>query len=163
MPLPELNGALPAIGQPAPELRFVGVDREKDDLKSLRGQVVVLLAFPSLDTGVCAIETRKFNQLAVGLGATILVVSVDTPFAMKRFCIAEGIENVRMGSDFRFHDLFRNWGVGILEGPLEGATARAVWVLDRDGVVRYVELVPEIGNEPDYDAVLKATKNLVEA
>ncbi|MCB0770768.1 MAG: thiol peroxidase [Flavobacteriales bacterium] len=163
MPLPALNGTLPAIGQPAPELRFVGVDRGNDDLMSLRGQVVILLAFPSLDTGVCAVETRKFNQLAVGLGATILVVSVDTPFAMKRFCIAEGIENVRMGSDFRFHDLFRNWGVGILEGPLEGATARAVWVLDRDGVVRYVELVPEIGNEPDYDAALKATRNLIEA
>jgi thiol peroxidase len=141
----------------------VGVDRITCDLKDLRGQVVVLLAFPSLDTSTCAIETRKFNQLAAGLGATILVASVDTPFAMKRFCVAEGIGNVRMASDFRFHDLFRNWGVGIVEGPLEGSTARAVWVLDQEGIVRYVELVPEIADEPDYKAALKATRELVEA
>ncbi len=163
MPLPKLNGDLPSVGQLAPELRFVGIDRKSDDLKSLRGHVVVLLSFPSLDTNTCAIETRKFNQLAAGLGAIVLVASVDTPFAMKRFCVAEGIENVRMASDFRFHDLFRNWGVGIIEGPLEGATARVVWVLDREGVIRYVELVSEMSSEPDYDAALKATKALIEA
>lgn len=163
MPLPHLNGSYPKEGQRAPELRFVEVDRKSNDLNSLRGQVVVLLTFPSLDTSTCAIETRKFNQLAAGLGATVLVASVDTPFAMKRFCVAEGIENVRMASDFRFHDLFRNWGVGITEGPLEGATARVVWVLDREGVIRYVELVPELSNEPDYDAALQATRELLSA
>jgi thiol peroxidase len=162
MPLPKLNGTPPGIGQLAPELRFVGIDRQSDDLRNLRGQVVVLLAFPSLDTNTCAIETRKFNELASDLGATIVVASVDTPFAMKRFCVAEGIGNVRMASDFRFHDLFLNWGVGISEGPLEGATARVVWVLDRNGIVRYVELVPEIGDEPDYDAALKAAQELIE-
>ena len=152
---------MPRVGQPAPALRFVKQDRSNAELSSLKGQVVILIAFPSLDTSTCAVETRTFNKLAADLGFHVLVITVDTPFAMKRFCVAEGIENVETGSDFRFHDAFENWGVGITAGPLEGALARVVWVIDREGIIRYVEVVPELGKEPDYDAALTAAKGLV--
>ena len=161
MPHPELTGKIPPVGSVAPELRFVLQDRSNSDLASFRGQVVVLLSVPSLDTSTCALELRTFNQLAAGLGAQVLLVSVDTPFAMKRFCVAEGIDKVRTGSDFRFHDLARNWGVEIAEGGLQGATARAVWVLDRQGIIRYHELTAELGHEPNYEAALEAAKALL--
>ncbi|MBK8339170.1 MAG: thiol peroxidase [Flavobacteriales bacterium] len=161
MPHPKLNGTIPPLGGAAPQLRFVLQDRSNSDLASLRGQVVILLSVPSLDTSTCALEMRTFNQLAAGFGAQVLLVSVDTPYAMKRFCVAEGIENVRTGSDFRFHDLARNWGVEIAEGGLQAATARAVWVLDREGVIRYHELSAELGHEPNYEAALEAARGLL--
>lgn len=161
MPLPKLNGVIPQVGQAAPGFRYVALDKTNHTLNSLKGQVVIVLAFPSVDTPTCATETRKFNQHAADLGATILVASMDLPFAMARFCAAEGIENVKMASDFRFHDMWNNWGVAIAEGGLEGTLARAVWVLDKDGVIQYHELVPEIGNEPDYDAALAAARKLI--
>ena len=160
MPLPKLHGTIPAVGSPAPRLRYVKQDRSNAELADLKGKVVVVLSVPSLDTSTCALETRTFNQLAAGLGATVLVVSVDTPFAMKRFCVTEGIANVEPASDFRFHDM-DNWGVRIAEGPLEAATARAVWVIDKEGIIRYHELVPELGLEPQYDAALDAAKKLL--
>jgi len=160
MPLPKLLGTMPTTGMPAPRLRYVKQDRSNAALSDLKGGVVVLLSVPSLDTDVCARETRTFNQKAAGLGATVLVVSVDTPFAMKRFCTTEGIENVVPGSDFRFHDMDA-WGVRIAEGPMEAATARAVWVIDKEGTIRYHELVPELGNEPDYTAALDAARKLL--
>lgn len=149
------------MGAVAPIFRYVLQDRSDADLGALKGKVVVLCSVPSLDTSTCAVETRTFNQRASGLGATVLIASMDLPFAMKRFCIAEGIENVTTGSDFRFRDMHDHWGVGIAEGPMRGTLARAVWVIDRDGVVRYQELVPELGQEPDYDAALTAAKALV--
>jgi len=158
---PKLNGTIPLLGSVAPQLRFVLQDRSNSDLVSLRGQVVVLLSVPSLDTSTCALEMRTFNKLAAGLGAQVLLVSVDTPYAMKRFCVAEGISNVRTGSDFRFHDLARNWGVEIAEGGLQAATARAVWVLDKQGFIRYHELSAELGHEPNYEAALAATRGLL--
>ncbi len=152
---------MPQVGQPAPALRFVKQDRSNAELSSLKGQVVILIAFPSLDTSTCAVETRTFNKLAADLGFHVLVITVDTPFAMKRFCVAEGIENVETGSDFRFHDAFENWGIGITAGPLEGALARVVWVIDREGIIRYLEVVPELGKEPAYDTALTAAKELL--
>lgn len=160
MPLPKLIGSIPVAGTPAPRLRYVKQDRSNATLADLKGRVVVLLSVPSLDTDVCARETRTFNEQAAGMGAAVLVVSVDTPFAMKRFCTTEGITNVEPGSDFRFHDLDA-WGVRIAEGPMEAATARAVWVIDKEGTVRYSELVPELGQEPDYAAVLDAARKLL--
>jgi thiol peroxidase len=160
MPLPKLIGSIPGVGTPAPRLRYVKQDRSNAALADLKGKVVVLLSVPSLDTAVCATETRTFNQKAAGLGATVLVVSVDTPFAMKRFCTTEGIVNVEPGSDFRFHDMDA-WGVRIAEGPMEAATARAVWVIDKEGIIRYHELVPELGQEPDYAAALAVASKLV--
>lgn len=163
MPLPKLLGTLPTVGEPAPAFRFVKLDRSNSDLAALKGEVVVVLSMPSVDTSTCALETRTFNQLAVGLGATVLVASMDLPFAMKRFCAAEGIENVVMASDFRFRDMTNGWGVTIAEGPLEATLARAVWVVDQEGVIQYHQLVPELGQEPDYEAALDAAKALVSA
>ncbi|MFT3886541.1 MAG: thiol peroxidase [Flavobacteriales bacterium] len=161
MPLPKLHGTIPTVGSAAPRLRFVKQDRSNAALADLKGNVVVLLSVPSLDTGVCATETRTFNQKAAGIGAVVLVMSMDLPFAMKRFCAAEGITNVETGSDFRFRDMSTDWGVAIAEGPMEATLARAVWVIDKEGVIRYHELVPELGNEPQYDAALEAAKKLL--
>ena len=161
MPLPKLNGKLPLVGQPAPSLRYVGADRATHDMQNLRGSVVILLTVLSVDTGTCAKEARTFNERASELGATIITNSMDLPPSLDRFCAAEGIKNVQMTSDYRFRDMFNNWGVGILEGPWEAALARAVWVLDKDGVIRYHELVPELGNEHNYEAALQAAKELL--
>lgn len=161
MPRPRTNGPVPGAGATAPALRFVKQDRSNSDLASLKGNVVILLSVPSLDTSTCALETRTFNKLASGLGAHVLVMSVDTPFAMKRFCVAEGIENVHTGSDFRYHDMNDRWGVGIAEGPMEATLARCVWVLDKEGVVRYYEMTEELGDEPNYEAALEAAKKLL--
>ncbi len=160
MPQPRTLSALPGIGKAAPALRFVAQDRSNHELASLRGEVVVLLSVPSLDTGVCATETRTFERLATDLGAQVLVLSMDLPYAMKRFCQAEGIEKVRTGSDFRYRDLATGWGAAIAEGPMEGLLCRAVWVVDREGVIRYHELTPELGAEPDYDAAIDAVRKL---
>lgn len=161
MPQPRTIGTLPGVGTAAPQLRFVKQDRSNADLASLKGQVVVLVSVPSLDTSVCATETRTFNQKAAGLGAQVLVMSMDLPFAMKRFCETEGIANVHTGSDFRFRDLATTWGAAFAEGPMEGVTCRAVWVIDKEGTIRYHELTPELGSEPDYDAALNAAKGLL--
>lgn len=160
MAQPRTLSALPGIGTPAPRLRFVAQDRSNHELASLRGEVVVLLSLPSLDTGVCATETRTFERLATDLGAQVLVLSMDLPFAMKRFCQAEGIATVRTGSDFRYRDMATGWGAAIAEGPMEGLLCRAVWVLDRQGIIRYHELTPELGAEPDYDAAIAAVRAL---
>ncbi|HQV76652.1 MAG: thiol peroxidase [Flavobacteriales bacterium] len=161
MPLPKLNGVIPQVGQAAPTFRYVATDKTNHALDGLKGEVVIVLAFPSVDTPTCAIETRTFNQHAADLGATILVASMDLPFAMKRFCAAEGIDKVKMASDFRYRDMWNNWGVAIAEGGLEGTLARAVWVLDKNGMIQYHELVPEIGSEPNYVAALSAAKALL--
>lgn len=161
MPHPTTIGPLPGPGAMAPQLRFVRQDRTEGDLAGLRGQVVVLCSMPSLDTSTCARETRTFNELAVGLGAHVLVVTMDLPFAMKRFCETEGIVNVHTGSDFRYRDLSEQWGAAIAEGPLRATTARVTWVIDRDGRIRYQELTAELSSEPDYLAALNAAKALI--
>jgi thioredoxin-dependent peroxiredoxin len=120
-----------------------------------RGKPLLLNIFPSVDTPVCAASVRKFNENAASSGATVLCVSNDLPFALKRFCGAEGIENVTTASAFRdsFGDDF---GIRTVDGPMAGLLARAVVVVGADGNVAYTELVPEIGQEPDYDAALAA-------
>lgn len=161
MPQPATTGQLPNVGATAPQLRYVKQDRSNADLAALKGEVVILLSVPSLDTGVCATETRTFNQRAAGLGARVLVMSMDLPFAMKRFCDTEGITNVEPASDFRFRDLSEKWGAAIAEGPMQATTCRAVWVIDKEGVVRYLELAPELGSEPDYESALTAARGLL--
>ncbi|MEZ4739501.1 MAG: thiol peroxidase [Flavobacteriales bacterium] len=161
MASPSIRGVLPDVGAQAPELRYVKPDRSNASLSELNGQVVVLLSMPSLDTKICAVETRVFNQRAAEIGAHVLALTMDLPMAMKRFCEVEGIANVHMGSDFRFRDLSEKWNAAIAEGPLEATTCRAVWVIDPNGVVRYHEWVVELGNEPDYEAALKAAKELL--
>lgn len=160
MAQPAFLGALPAIGAPAPQLRYVKVDKTESSLAEHAGHVVVLLMFPSVDTSTCATETRTFNKLAVGLGAHVLAVTADLHYALKRFCAAEGIENVEAGSDFRYRDA-DGWGTRIAEGSLAGLLGRVTFVIDKRGVVRYCEVAPEMGSEPDYEAALNAAKALL--
>lgn len=161
MPQPRVNGPLPMPGAIAPQLRYVKQDRSEGALSDHLGHVVVLLMFPSLDTSTCALETRTFNKLAVGLGAHVLAVTMDLPFAMKRFCLAEGIDHVQTGSDFRYRDAGDKWGARIMEGNLNGTLARVTWVIDQVGIVRYMEVAPELGAEPDYEAALTAARGLL--
>ncbi|MBL7964989.1 MAG: thiol peroxidase [Flavobacteriales bacterium] len=160
MPQPPFVGTLPAVGSKAPQLRYVNTDKSNASLADHVGSVVVLLMFPSVDTSTCALETRTFNQLATGLGAKVLAVTPDLPFALKRFCAAEGINNVIPGSDFRFRDADA-WGTRIADGGMAGLLGRVTFVIDREGVVRYCEVAPELGSEPDYQAALNAAKALL--
>lgn len=147
-------GDLPGVGAAAPAFDLVGPDLAAVTSASLAGSRVVLNIFPSIDTGVCAASVRRFNELAAGLAdTTVVCVSADLPFAAARFCGAEGIESVTTGSTFR-SSFSADFGVTMADGPLAGLCARAVVVLDGDGVVLHSQLVEEITTEPDYDAVL---------
>lgn len=149
-------GDLPAVGAKAPDFTVTTADVEDVTAADFAGKRVVLSIFPSVGTGVCAASERRFNELAADLdNAQVVSVSMDLPFALKSFCAAEGIENVTPTSAFRssFGDDF---GVRITDGKFAGLLARAIVVLDTDGTVLHTELVPEIGQEPDYDAALKA-------
>lgn len=152
----QTTGELPATGSAAPAIDLVGADMSEVTSDSLSGRRVVLNIFPSVDTGVCATSVRKFNELAAGLeNTTVVCASKDLPFALSRFCGAEGIDNVTAASAFR-SSFGEDYGVTMTDGPLQGLLARSVVVLDSDGSVAYTELVPEIGQEPDYDAAIAA-------
>jgi thiol peroxidase len=152
----QTSGQLPAVGSKAPAFTLTGTDLSEFTLASLAGQKVVLNIFPSLDTGICAMSVRRFNEAAAGLeGTVVLNVSADLPFAQKRFCGAEGIERAKSGSTFR-SSFARDYGAEISDGGMRGLCVRAVIVLDETGTVRYTELVPEIVQEPNYDAALAA-------
>lgn len=155
-----LLGTLPNVGDPAPDVEVLDNNLQPLRLSHLRGKVAVIATVPSLDTPVCDVETRHFNERAGELGeaAAVLTVSMDLPFAQKRWCGAAGVDNVTTASDHRDAALGTAFGVLIKELRL---LARAVFVLDPDGIVRYVQLVPEIAEEPDYDAVLEAAKTLI--
>lgn len=149
------SGNLPEIGTKAPQFELVNTDLGVVDLESFKGVKLVLNIFPSIDTGVCATSVRTFNQKAASLDNTkVLCISRDLPFAQKRFCGAEGIENVENLSDFREGSFGKSYGLTIADGPLAGLHSRVVIVLDEAGTVIYTEQVPEIGQEPDYDAAL---------
>ena len=151
------NGELPAVGSNAPDFSLVGKDLSDITLASFSGKKKLLNIVPSLDTGVCATSTRKFNNaMASKNDAVALVISADLPFAMNRFCSTEGIDNVISLSMMRSRNFAKDYGVLITDGPLAGVCARAVVVLDEDNKVIYSQLVPEIGEEPNYDAALAA-------
>lgn len=151
------NGELPAIGSTAPDFILAGSDLNNVSLKDYAGKKKLLNIVPSLDTPVCAISTRKFNESASAKNDTVfLMISADLPFAMQRFCTAEGTDNVIPLSMMRSRNFAKDYGVLIEDGPLAGITARAVVVLDADNKVIYTELVPEIAQEPDYDQALAA-------
>jgi thiol peroxidase len=148
-------GDLPAVGSTAPGFSLTGTDLGAVGDEQFRGKPLLLNIFPSIDTPVCATSVRVFNEKAADAGLTVLCVSNDLPFAQARFCGAEGIENVTTASAFRdeFGDAY---GVTITDGPMAGLLARAVVVVGANGDVVYSELVPEIAQEPDYDAALAA-------
>ena len=148
-------GELPAVGTTTPAFTLTGVNLAPVTSEQFNGKPLLLNIFPSVDTPVCAASVLMFNQRAADAGLTVVCVSKDLPFALSRFCGAEGIDNVTSASAFR--DSFgEDYGVTIVDGPMAGLLARAVVVVGADGTVTYTELVPEIGVEPDYDAALSA-------
>jgi thioredoxin-dependent peroxiredoxin len=148
-------GELPSIGAPAPAFTLTGTDLGSVTNDQFSGKPLLLNIFPSIDTPVCGMSVRTFNEKVAGSGVSVLCVSNDLPFAQKRFCGAEGIENVTTASGFR--DTFgQDYGITIAEGPMAGLLGRAVVVIGADGNVSYSELVPELGQEPNYDAALAA-------
>lgn len=148
------------VGDLAPDCEVVGKDLEVTKLSKFEGKVRIISSIPSLDTSVCDIMTRKFNEEAVNLGDDIVVlaISMDLPFAQDRWCIAADVKNVYMLSDYREASFAKAYGVLIEQLRL---LARAVFIVDRDGIIRYIEIVDELTSEPDYEAALKAAKEWV--
>jgi thioredoxin-dependent peroxiredoxin len=153
----ETVGNLPAVGADAPGFVLVKQDLSELTLDSLKGSRVVLNIFPSVDTGTCAASVRKFNEKAAALGNTqVVCVSQDLPFALGRFCSAEGIAAVTTASAFRSPEFGEVYGVRFSTGPLKGLLSRSVVVIDENGKVLYTEQVSETVNEPDYEAAMAA-------
>jgi thiol peroxidase len=151
------SGDLPAVGSPAPAITVTKRDLSSLTLDDLKGQRVVISVFPSIDTPTCATSVRSFNERAASLDNTVILnVSADLPFAMGRFCGSEGIDKCEVGSTFRNPETLDALGTRMVDGPLAGLSARAVIVVDEGGTVLHSQLVPEIGQEPDYDAALAA-------
>jgi thiol peroxidase len=149
-------GDLPAVGTPAPDFKLTGGNLADVTANDFAGKTLILNIFPSIDTAVCAASVRAFNQRAAGREDTaVLNVSADLPFAQSRFCGAEGIENVTSASTFR-SDFGDAYGVRITDGPMAGLLSRAVVVVGADGKVVYTEQVPEIAQEPDYEAAVSS-------
>lgn len=150
-------GDLPASGSKATDFNLVKTDLGTASLNDFAGSKLILNIFPSVDTGTCAASVRQFNKLASELENTkVLCISRDLPFAQKRFCGAEGLNNVVTLSDFATGDFGKNYGLELIDGPMKGLHARAIVVLDENHKVVHTELVPEIANEPNYDAALAA-------
>ncbi|WP_017093476.1 thiol peroxidase [Vibrio splendidus] len=152
-----ISGQIPKPNQVAPSFTLCDKDLNDLTLESLKGKNILLNIFPSIDTPVCATSVRTFNEKAANLDSTIvLCISADIPFAMNRFCGAEGIDNVKTASFFREPSFTEDFGVNLNEGALKGFSARAVIVINSEGVVKYSELVPEITTEPNYEAAMAA-------
>lgn len=149
------SGELPKVGSKAADFTLVKTDLSTATLADYKGSRVVLNIFPSIDTGTCATSVRKFNKKVSSLVNTkVLCISRDLPFAQKRFCGAEGLENVVNLSDFKNGSFGKNYGLEITDGPLAGLHSRVVIVLDENGTILYSEQVSEIANEPNYEAAL---------
>lgn len=150
-------GELPAIGSTAPDFELSAPDLTSISLTQYQGRNVILNIFPSIDTRVCAMSVREFNKRAAELENTVVVcVSKDLPFAFRRFCGAEGIDNVVSASDFRDKGFSKDYGVQLVDGRFEGLHARAIVVIDPKGKIKHTELVPVIGQEPNYEAAIKS-------
>jgi len=154
-----VEGTFPKMGTKAPDFSLVDKDLNDVSLANFANKKKILNIVPSLDTPVCAISTRKFNEKASNLSNTVvLIISADLPFAMSRFCSTEGLDKVVVLSTMRGADFMKNYGVAITDGPLAGVTARAVVVLDETDNVVHAELVSEIKDEPNYEAALAALR-----
>jgi len=157
----QTSGNLPAVGTAAPSFKLVKTDLSEAELQDYAGKNVVLNIFPSLDTSVCAASVRRFNKEAGESPDTVvLCISADLPFAHQRFCEAEGLNDVIPLSVFRTPEFGKDYGVTFTSGPLTGLLSRSVVIIDKSGKVAYTEQVPEISQEPDYDAALLALSQL---
>lgn len=155
-----LKGKEVAVGSKAPDFKLQGQDLSDVTLATSAGKARIICSVPSLDTSVCSLESKKFNEKAAELsGVEVIIVSTDLPFAMKRWCGAEDAKNIIVASDHRDASFGEAYGVLIGEGPLTRCLARAVFVVDADGTVKHVEYVPEIATEPNYEAALSAAKS----
>ncbi len=155
-----LSGAELNVGDIAPVVKVVAQDLSEVELGGQKGKAQILVVVPSLDTAVCAAETRKFNEEAATIeNAEVTVVSMDLPFAMGRFCTTEGIENLTVASDFRNKAFAKFYGVLIADGALAGLTCRAIFVINASGVITYKEICPEITEEPNYESAIAAAKD----
>ncbi len=154
-----LSGTEVRTGDPAPDFVVVANDLTEVKLSSFRGKVCLIVAVHSLDTSVCDIEVRKFNEKVATFGTKVaaLTISMDLPFAQKRWCGAAGVKNLQTLSDYRKADFGENFGVLIKELRL---LARAVFIIDEEGVIRYIQIVKEVANEPDYEKALEALKGV---
>ncbi|MGZ0014838.1 thiol peroxidase [Yeosuana sp. AK3] len=153
------SGNLPKIGSKAPDFKLTGTDLSTKTLKDFEGHQLVLNIFPSIDTGTCAQSVRQFNKEASTLKNTkVLCISRDLPFAMGRFCGAEGLDNVINLSDYKDGSFGKTYGLDFITGPLEALNSRCVVIIDDKGMITYTEQVAEIVNEPNYEAALKALK-----
>ena len=151
------SGELPKVGSKLADFKLVKNDLSIADLSTFAGKKLVLNIFPSIDTGTCATSVRKFNESASNLAnTTVLCISRDLPFAQKRFCGAEGIENVINLSDFRNGAFGKDYGLELIDSKLAGVHSRAIVVIDENGTIKHTELVGEIANEPNYEAALAA-------
>ncbi len=158
VPIP-LGGDFPVEGTKAPDFELTNAGLEEVSLAAFRGEWKVLSVVPSLDTGVCAASARRFNrEIAAFSNVRLINVSVDLPFAQKRFCDVEQLDRILTLSAFRAPEFGLRYGVRIEGGPLRGLLARAVWILDADHIVQHAQLVPEITQEPNYEAVLRVLR-----
>lgn len=155
-----LVGSELKVGDMAPDCEVVGKDLETVRLSFFRGKICIISSLPSLDTSVCDMMTRKFNEEAVSLDkdVVVLAISMDLPFAQDRWCIAADVENVNVLSDHRTTSFGKAFGVLIEDLRL---LARAVFITDKEGIIRYIEIVDKLTHEPDYEAALKAAKELI--
>mgnify|MGYP000200441933 CR=1 FL=1 len=150
------SGNIPQKGDKLQDFKLVNPSMETKTLNDYQGKKLVLNIFPSVDTGICAKSVHEFNKKAGSADNTLVLnISKDLPFAQKRFCGAEGLENVEMLSDFRYNNLDKGYNVLITDGGFEGLLSRVVIVADENGTVQYSEQVPEVGQEPDYESALK--------
>lgn len=155
-----LDGTQLEVGDMAPVVTIVGADLEDVEIGGVNDQVQLIISVPSLDTATCAAETRRFNEEVGALDiCTTTVVSMDLPFASAKFCTTEGIENLAVGSDYVEKDFGKAYGVLMSDNKLKGLLARAIFVIDRNGVIVYKQIVPEVTNEPNYEEVLEAIKD----
>lgn len=156
----KLKGNLPELNSKAKDFTFVKEDLSEGSLSDYKGKVKIIMAVPSLDTGVCQMETKRFNkELQNRDGVVGLVVSKDLPFAMHRFCENEGLKNVQIASDFR-SNFGEEYNTIMADGPLKGLNARAVFVVDQNDKIRHTELTNDVTEEPDYDRTLQVVDEL---
>ncbi|WP_100612975.1 thiol peroxidase [Confluentibacter lentus] len=156
----ETSGNLPSVGSKALDFELVALDLSTKTLKDFKGSHLILNIFPSVNTRICSSSVRAFNKTAASLNnAKVLCISRDLPFAQKEFCAAEGIDNVVMLSDFKTAAFGKNYGLLITTGSFDALLSRCIIIIDKNGTIIYTEQVPEIGQEPNYEAALKALVN----
>lgn len=157
-----IGGEIPEIGKEAPDFTYVDGSLKEGLLHDLERKAKVILSIPSIDTEVCAKEARHFNEMVEGMeDIEILFVSRDLPFALNRYFAANKLLNLSPVSDYRYNEFAQNYGVEILDGPMKGLLARAIFIMDDSNILHHIEIVKELSDEPDYDKALQVIQKLI--